>query len=100
MGRRVRAKTRKSTCAHAHLLTHPTRCARGRLTHVGRKQALPSPLPRWLKPSARWDVATIKAPDMGGQLGDAAADGGGGGFAYDLGKFHISLPRLQATLEL
>ena len=64
--------------------------------HVGRKQRLPSPLPRLLKTSARWDVATIKAPDLNGQLGGD----GDGGFAYDLGKFHLSLPRLQATLEL
>jgi hypothetical protein len=63
-------------------------------THVGRKQRLPSPAARF-KPSARWDVATIKAPDLNGQLGDGA-----GGFACELGKFHLSLPRLQATLEL
>jgi hypothetical protein len=63
---------------------------------VGRKQRLPSPLPRLLKTSARWDVATIKAPDLNGQLGGD----GDGGFAYDLGKFHLSLPRLQATVEL
>jgi len=66
-------------------------------THVGRKQSLPSPLPKLLKTSARWDVATIKAPDMAGQLGGT---GGEGGFAVDLGKFHLSLPRLQATLEV
>ena len=63
---------------------------------MGRKQPLPSPLPSLLKASARWDVATIKAPDLNGQLGG----GGDGGVAVDLGKFHLSLPRLQATLEL
>ena len=69
---------------------------RASFTHVGRKQSLPSPLPKLLKTSARWDVATIKAPDMAGQLGGS----GDGGFAVDLGKFHLSLPRLQATLEV
>ena len=80
-----------------HRLTH-ARAAhpRASFTHVGRKQSLPSPLPKLLKTSARWDVATIKAPDMAGQLGG----GGDGGFAVDLGKFHLSLPRLQATLEV
>ena len=63
---------------------------------MGHKRVLPSPLPSRLKTSARWDVATIKAPDLNGQLGG----GGDGAVAMDLGKFHLSLPRLQATLEL
>jgi hypothetical protein len=61
--------------------------------HVGRKQALPSPFPR-VKPALRWDVRTLAPPEIEGEVG------GESNFAYDIGRFHCSLPALQATLEL
>ena len=65
------------------------------LTHVGRKQRLPAPFPATLKPSARWDVATLKPPDLNGRMGAGAS-----GLALELGKFHCSLPRCQLAVEL
>ena len=61
--------------------------------HVGRKQPLPSPFPR-VKPALRWDVRTLAPPEIEGELGGAS------NVAYDIGRFHLSLPALQATLEL